>query len=197
MTVLLDVGTGRADPADYLDRSELRGRYESYCRRQAARLVQMMPRDAVRPLYRQARAEAVRNDALTDTGESDPLALLVLHCRSILPLPPFDVWLDDLRRNPDGHFSDLEESMDGPTAATPSTMEARPLVALGRPWTAHLESFREAGLWRGFISFHEDGSGRAHRTAAVFCEPGPRELRERFLTFENAALEAFLRSALP
>jgi len=31
----------------------------------------------------------------------------------------------------------------------------------------------------------------------VFCESNAGELRERFLSFEHAALEAFLRSALP
>lgn len=185
------------DPLQYLAEEELRERYDAYRRRQAARLVQMLPRDAVRPLYRRARAEAARADALIHDGADDPLALLVHYCQDLLPLPPFQVWLDDLRHHPDGHFADLEESTDGPTADAPSTMEVRPMVVQGRPWVAQLRSFREAGLWRGYIAFQEEGSSCAHRTAAVFCEDGPGALRERFLAFENTTLEAFLRSALP
>lgn len=182
---------------DYVAVEELQRRYESYRRRQASRLVQMLPREAIRPLYRRARGAALRADALGDEGESDPLALLVAFCGDLLPLPPFEVWLEDLRSHPDGHFADLEEATDGPTSEAPSTMEVRPMKVRGRSWLAQLRSFREAGLWRGYISFQEEGSERVHRTAAVFCEPGPGELRERFRSFEDNALEAFLRSALP
>jgi hypothetical protein len=188
---------GSGAPLQQVADAELRRRYEAYCRRQASRLVQLMPREAVRPLYRRARDEARRADALADGGETDPLTLLVRYCRGLLPLPPFEVWREDLRRYPEGHFTDLEESADVPTADAPSTMEVRSLEARGRRWLAHLRSFREAGLWRGYISFEEEGSGRAHRTAAVFCEADAAALRERFLSFEAAALEAFLRSALP
>lgn len=192
-----DLTTRGVDPLHHVGETELRHRYGSYRRRQAARLVQLLPREAVRPLYRRARDEARRADALDDAGEADPLALLVRYCERLLPLPPFDVWRDDLRLHPDGHFADLEESADGPTSDAPSTMEVRPLDYYGRPWLAHLRTFREAGLWRGYISFEEESSGRVHRTAAVFCESDPGELRERFRSFEHAALEAFLRSALP
>lgn len=192
-----EVPTHGADPVALATGEDLHVRYEAYCRRQAARLVQMLPREAVRPLYRRARNEALRADSMPDEGEHDPLALLVRYCRALLPLPPFQVWADDLRRHPDGHFADLEESVDGPTADAPSTMESRPMSLHGRSWVAQLRSFREAGLWRGYISFQEEGSRRVHRTAAVFCEEGPGELRERFLSFEDTTLEAFLRSALP
>jgi len=186
-----------ADPLQYVSESELRERYDSYRRRQAARLVQMLPREAVRPLYRRARDEAIRSGAVGVGDDGDPLALLMRWCERLLPLPPFDVWMEDLRLFPDGHFADLEESTDGPTADAPSTMEVRALEVRGKPWLARLRSFREAGLWRGYIAFEEEGSGRVHRTAAVFCEADAAELRERFLSFERAALEAFLRSALP
>ena len=186
-----------SDPLQYVSESELRGRYDAYRRRQATRLVQMLPREAVRPLYRRAHEEAVRSGAARAQDEPDPLALLLRWCERLLPLPPFDVWLEDLRRHPDGHFADLEESTDDPTADAPSTMEVRALEVRGQPWIARLRSFREAGLWRGYIAFEEEGSGRVHRTAAVFCEADAGELRARFLSFEHAALEAFLRSALP
>lgn len=185
------------DPLQYVPEAELRGRYDAYRRRQAARLVQMLPREAVRPLYRKARLHAIRSGTLGADDDADPLALLMRWCERLLPLPPFDVWAEDLRRFPDGHFADLEESTDDPTADAPSTMEVRALEVRGKPWLARLRSFREAGLWRGYIAFEEEGSGRVHRTAAVFCETEAAELRERFLSFERAALEAFLRSALP
>lgn len=185
------------DPLRHVAESEFRERYERYCRRQASRLVQLLPREAVRPLYRRARDEARRADVLADGGEADPLALLVRYCRALLPLPPFEVWREDLLANPEGHFDDLEESADAPTADAPSTLGVRSLQVQGRAWLAHLRSFRETGLWRGYISFEEEGSGRVHRTAAVFCESDARELRDRFLSFEHQALEAFLRSALP
>lgn len=184
--------------ADELARTdEWQGRYGAYRRRQAARLVQMLPRDAVRPLYRRARDEARRLGALREGGEEDPLALLVGFCERLLPLPPFEVWLSDLQAHPDGYLTDLAESAEGPTAEAPSTMEVRPMEYNGRPWLARLRSFREQGLWRAYIAFEERDSGRVHRTAAVFCEDHPSDLRERFLAFESAALQAFLRSALP
>ena len=185
------------DTLDFVADGELRQRYAAYRRRQAARLLQVVPRDAVRPLYRRARHEAVRSDLLTEGDVADPLALLVRYCETLIPLPTYSVWLADLRDHPEGHFADLEESADGPTVESPSTMGIRQLIVRGRSWLAHLRSFRDEGLWRGYISFEEEGSGRVHRTAAVFCEPGAGELRERFFSFEEGTLEAFLRSALP
>ena len=87
--------------------------------------------------------------------------------------------------------------MNGPTADAPSTMEARTFQYLGQAWMARLRSFRDAGLWRGYIAFEEGESGRVHRTATVFCEQDPGALRERFAMFDSVALQAFLRSALP
>ncbi len=194
--IAADLSARGIDPLRYVSESELHERYDAYRRRQAARLVQMLPREAVRPLYRRARDETARSGE-AGLDDRDPLALLLRWCERLLPLPPFGVWLDDLRRFPDGHFADVEESAGGPTADAPSTMEVRSLEVRGKPWLARLRSFREAGLWRGYIAFEEEGSGRVHRTAAVFCEADPAELRERFLSFERPALEAFLRSALP
>lgn len=183
------VGTPQSQP--------LQDRYEAYRRRQAARLVHMVPRDALRPLYRRARDEARRLGVLGEGGEVDPLALLMDFCQRLLPLPPFEVWSRDLESHPDGHLIDLADSAEGPTAEAPSTMEVRSLEYNGRPWLARLRSFREQDQWRGYIAFEERDSGRVHRTAAVFCEDHPGDLRERFLSFESTALEAFLRSALP
>jgi hypothetical protein len=178
------------------DVAELRLRYGSYRRRQAARLVQILPRDAVRPLYRRAREAACRGSA-ADTPADDPLALLVEYCERLLPLPTFELWCEDLACNPEAHLSDLDEAPGGPTFDAPSTMATQGLTYAGRTWTARLCAFRDDAFWRGYIAFEDRGRGRVHRTGSIFCEPDPGELRRRFLSFEPPALEAFLRSALP
>ncbi|MGD8320025.1 MAG: hypothetical protein PVJ02_06210 [Gemmatimonadota bacterium] len=178
--------------APYLSAEELEMRYAVYRRRQASRLVQMLPRDAIRPLYRTARRAAGAPESL-----GDPLALLVAFCEELLPLPSFDVWCDDLRAHPDAHLADLDDSVDGPTADAPSTLAVQEVEVGGRRWRAHLRAYRDAGLWRGFIAFEDRDAGSVHRTAVVFCEGRPGDLRERFLSFGPAALRAFLRSALP
>ncbi len=187
----------------YVDVDELHARYALYRRRQAARLVRMLPKEAVRPLYRRARAEVARAEA-TRVGtrglaadNDDPLALLMDYCERLLPLPSFDIWVADLAGNPHAHWADLEDSLEGPTADAPSTMGARSFRVGGRDWLARLRSFREAGLWRGYIAFDESATGRVHRTATVFCEHEAEGLLARFEAFDSSALEAFLRSALP
>lgn len=176
----------------WVSADELHVRYAAYRRRQASRLVRLLPRDAVRPLYRRARAAA------TDAPLSDdPLSLLLSFCERLLPLPTFDAWYEDLSANPDAHLADLDDAVDGPTADAPSTLEVRVLEHGGRSWLAQLRAFRDQGLWRGFIAFEDRETGRVHRTATVFCEGRIGELRERFLSFESTALRAFLRSALP
>jgi hypothetical protein len=158
----------------------------------------MLPRAAIRPLYRQAYALAAREEVgRAAAGADDPLALLMWFCERVLPLPPFATWCEDLERNPRAHFADVEDSLDGPTADAPSTMEVRAFEHRGRKWLARLRAFRNAGLWRGHIAFEERTSGRVHRTAPVFCEQDAETLRERFLSFDSAAFAAFLRSALP
>jgi hypothetical protein len=62
---------------------------------------------------------------------------------------------------------------------------------------AHLRSFRDGDAWRGYIAFEEQASKNVHRTALIFRESDPADLRDRFLDFEAVALAAFLRSALP
>ena len=123
--------------------------------------------------------------------------MLIGFCETLLPLPPFDVWERDLRAHPEAHLRDLDESPEAPTAEAPSTVEVRTFDHAGSEWWALLKSFREASVWRGYIEFEDAGSGRVSRTALIFSESDPAALRERFLTFENAALEAFLRSTLP
>lgn len=133
----------------------------------------------------------------TASRPTDPLAVLLEYCEELLPLPPFDVWKEDVRRNPSDHLRDVDDSAHAPTAAAPATLEVRTFEWLNQPWSAHLRSFRDREGWRGYIAFEERRTGRVHRTALIFHEADPTDLRERFLAFESISLGAFLRSALP
>lgn len=183
-----EVGAELVEPSA----TELRARYDAYRMRQARRLVAMMPREAIRPLYRRA----LRGGGVTAL-EKDPMTRLVEFCETILPLPPFDVWLEDLRRNPGAHLGDLEDAADAPTAVAPATLESRSMRRSGDRWVARLRGFRDRDAWRGFIAFEDRDTGVVHKTALIFREPDPGSLRERFLSFESATLEAFLRSSRP
>jgi hypothetical protein len=175
-----------------LSRGELLSRYEAYRRRQARGLLRLIPREAIRPLYRRAIAGAREPEA-----DSDPLGALVGYCERLLPLPPFEVWCDDIRRNARAHLLDIDDSADAPDSEAPVTVETRDFSFADRPWTAHLRSFRDGAAWRGFIAFEDRESTSIHRTALIFRECDPVDVRERFMSFEKTALEAFLRSALP
>lgn len=173
--------------------AELEVRYQAYRRRQARSLVGMLPREAVRPLYRRA----LRDSEGPSDGD-DPMGLLLASCEELLPLPPFDVWLDDLRARPDAHWRDMEGSAEAPTATAPATIDVRDFARGASRWMARLRGFRDHDTWRGFIAFEEEHrSGPVYRTTLVFRESGPSELRDRFRGFDSGSLEAFLRSALP
>ncbi|MDZ7780912.1 MAG: hypothetical protein U5R14_13405 [Gemmatimonadota bacterium] len=185
--VIASVGSATAR-----DESELRELYEGYRRRQARRLVAMLPREAVRPLYRAALHASPRG-----ASDPDPLRLLVEYCATLLPLPPFSVWVKDHERFPSAHLREWAESADPPTAADPVTLARRRLRCFGESWEVRVRAFHEGGAWRGFIAFEGSSPSEVHDTAVVFRETGPEQVRERFLDFEEAALEAFLRSTLP
>ena len=178
----------RVEPAEV----ELREEYADYVERQARQLVALLPREAIRPLYRAARA-----DRSLDTVPDDPLAKLTAYCGRLLPLPPFHVWVDDVRRNPEAHLAELDEAPDAPTALAPATLVSRRLTRGAGRWVARLRGYRDGDTWRGFIAFEDSASGTVHRTTTIFRETDPRDLRRRFLAFEPGTLEAFLRSALP
>lgn len=172
--------------------SELLTRYEAYRRRQARGLLHMMPREAIRPLYRRAVM-----GGFAEADPTDPMEALVAYCERLLPLPPLETWIEDVKKNPEAHLHDVEDSPDAPTADAPVTFESRQFSVGGESWSAHLRSFRDGDAWRGFIAFEGPHSTRIHRTALIFREPDPVDVRERFMSFEPAALAAFLRSALP
>jgi hypothetical protein len=192
VTVVFQDLAGQAPFPGHLAKEELLDQYRAYRKRQARGLVRMLPREAIRPLYRRARAAGHGVDAA-----SDPLAVLVDYCETLLPLPPFERWYEDLAASPAAHLHDLDDSATAPTADAPATVEARALELDGAPWIAYLRSFRDGSAWRGYIAFEDAHAGRVHRTALIFRENDPADLRDRFLDFEPVALAAFLRSALP
>ncbi|MGD2046393.1 MAG: hypothetical protein PVJ80_03590 [Gemmatimonadota bacterium] len=175
-----------------LSRNELLGRYHAYRRRQARGLLGMLPREAVRPLYRRALGAGP-----VEESTSDPMQTLLAYCEGMLPLPPFEVWREDVRCNPEAHLRDVDASADAPSADAPATIATRWLAIGGRTWAAHLRSFRDGDTWRGFIAFEDSESRGVHRTTLVFREADPTDVRGRFMGFEAPALGAFLRSALP
>jgi hypothetical protein len=185
-------GHEHARPHARGEREELLLEYRAYRKRQARGLVGLLPREAVRPLYRRA----VRA-GYADASLRDPLATLVAYCETLLPLPPFERWCEDRASSPEAYLHDLDDSAEAPTAEAPTTVEARTFDFDGTPWTAYLRSYRDETAWRGFIAFEERATGRVHRTALIFRESDPTEIRDRFLDFAPVALSAFLRSARP
>jgi hypothetical protein len=171
---------------------ELRARYRAYRRRQARGLIRLLPRDAVRPLYR--RAVAANGGG---SGADDPLEVLVRYCEALLPLPPYEAWKADHLSNPLAHLHELDDSAEAPCVKAPATLDARFLEHDGRRWVAYVRSYREGSVWRGFIAFQCERSTRVLRTTVIFRESTAADVRVRFLDFDEGALRAFLRSCLP
>ena len=171
---------------------ELEVQYAAYRRRQARGLVRMLPREAVRPLYRRALSQGFGAEAA-----DDPLGALLSYCERLLPLPPFETWREDVHRHATAHLQDLDDSADAPTADAPTTVTTRRFALDGGRWVAHLRSYREGDTWKGYIAFEEEDAERVHRTTLIFRESDPVHVRDRFLDFDLASLQAFLRSALP
>lgn len=174
--------------------AQLRRLYQGYCRRQITSLLSLVPRSAVRSLYRAARRWAVEREL--HEGK-DPLATLVMYCEMVLPLPPFPVWLEDFHRYREAHVAELATAPEGVEESGPVTMEVRSLEVDGRRWYAALSVFRRDGVWRGYVTFRAEASQTSVRTADIFrCQELP-EIRDRFREFDAATLRAFLRSTLP
>lgn len=173
---------------------ELDKRYRAYRARQAQAFVSLIPREAIRPLYSRARVWA--SESGLPAGK-DPLATLLLFVEDLLPLPPFQVWMEDRASNLDAHLQ--EEFASGPAhhrRSSPVTVASRGLEVGGRRWHASLRLFRRDEAWRGFISFRAAEDPDVLRTADIFREDDPEEIRSRFLAFHSGTLAAFLRSVL-
>lgn len=188
------VGSGTSFEGTGETRAPLLRIYRGYRRRQISALLALLPPDAVRPLYRRARRWAMDRDA---HDEKDPLATLFRFCGTVLPLPPFPVWLADFRDHRASYLEEIDGAPPGVAEGVSVTMDVRTLTEGGSRWYATLSIFRRDDSWRGYVAFRADGSDMSVRTADIFHAADPVEIRDRFRQFDEETLKAFLRSTLP
>ena len=184
----------RTPAADPPAASALRRRYREYRHRQAVGLLELMPREGVRPLYRQAREWAISHGM---HESKDPMATLHRFCGELLPLPSFEIWLADYETHRLAHLKAGVAFPHAGESSEPVTVEHREVVQGGDRWHASLDVYRDGDLWRGYLRFHRHSTEAHVRTGDIFCEEELQDLRERFLSFTSATLAAFLRSVLP
>lgn len=178
----------------------LRAIYEQYCVHEARELVALLPREGRRAILRDELARQA-----SGVEESDHLLdvdAVYRAARRMLPLPPYERWVPLYLANRRAYLERLGIP-PVPAREAPVTVATRPLA---HGWWAHLDLRRAGGgEWRGALVFHREAQGEpaervagvTPRTAEIFRGGDPEELRQRFLDFAPAALEGFLRSALP
>jgi hypothetical protein len=167
-------------------------RYEEYRRHQARELLSLLPPEGVRALYRAARAEFSEGGAVTD-----PMALLDEFVTQHLPLPPFHIWVHDVRQNPHAHLDQPWMRDALPERSAPMTVALREESVQGRSCKAELRVYHSDAGWRGHLRFTRAGEERSWQTGDVFREESAETIVERFHEFSWPTLEAFLRSILP
>ncbi len=172
----------------------MKGRYEEYCRRQVTLLLEVVPREAVRPLYRSARIWATQRGL---HESKDPMSTLRVFCRELLPLPPFEAWLLDYEHHRLAYLSEGVGLSPLPQPMEPVAVEFSRIQYESEPWQGTLEVYRGGDAWRGLIRFQREGEEDHFRTGEIFCEDDLQELRDRFISFTAPTLSAFLRSTLP
>jgi len=192
---------GRGAPPDPVDRTvspsdtgAVKGRYEEYCRQQVTLLLEIIPREAVRPLYRRARIWATER-GLHDT--KDPMSTLRVFCREVLPLPPFEVWRLDYENHRVAHAGGRVEWVLLAEPMDPIAVDVRRMEHEAEPWHGTLEVYRGGDAWRGLIRFQREGEEGQFRTGEIFCEDDLQDLRSRFNSFTASTMSALLRSTLP
>lgn len=165
-------------------------RYERYRLNQGRELLRLLPRDGLREILARSSSEPE-----ADPADLDRLARI---CASILPLPPYSIWLRDFHENRRHYDADGSgvAAADLPEG-TGVTVDVRLFSYGPDEWVASLEIFPVPTGWRGRIRFHSTDHGTVTHTAEVFREELSTQIRERFLTTADATLKAFLRSTLP
>ncbi|CAN5814633.1 hypothetical protein BH23GEM11_BH23GEM11_14990 [soil metagenome] len=175
----------------------LRALYDQYCRSEARELLGLLTREGRRSLMRAENACGA------------DLSVEAIHeaSRRLLPLPPYEVWVQSYLGNRRAYLERLGVPAV-PARKAPVTVAIR---RVGDGWWAHLNvrCVEGEGKWLGFVAFHADsnagaegqsvppqaGTQACRRTAEIFRGPDPEVLRSRFLEFGDAAMEGFLRSA--
>jgi len=167
----------------------LRGIYERYCEREAMRLLSLIPQDAIREFYRHAAERSGEEGGQV----TDPLAVARAFARHLLPLPPYERWIPDYLANRSAYLEELSI----PSAPRREEPVAVALRHFGDGWYAALLLSDAGAGWRGCIQFHRSEGVRSLRTAEIFRGERVEDIRERFETFDEGTLQAFLRSVLP
>jgi hypothetical protein len=167
-------------------------RYEAYRRHQARELLSLLPPEGVRALYRAARAGYTEGGAV-----ADPMSLLDEFVTEHLPLPPFHLWVHDVRQNPQAHLDQPWMGDALPDRSAPLAVAVREEAVQGRWCTAELRIYHSEDGWRGHLRFTREGEDRSWQTGDVFREESAETVVERFREFGWPTLEAFLRSILP
>ena len=140
----------------------LRERYEAYCGLQASLLLEIIPREAVRPLYRRARTWASERGS---HDLKDPMATLRCFCRELLPLPPFEVWCLDYQGHRLAHVSEGMERSPSAGPMEPIAVAISRIEHDAEPWQGTLEVYR--GGKRGGGSFASGAMERRATSAPV------------------------------
>jgi len=178
----------------------LRERYETYCRDQGRELLNLLPREGVRSLLKRLRDTTDGPSALQAPVETsaETLERLADLGRHLLPLPPFEVWVDDFHKAR-AEYATIPGPPLAPEAADgqPVTVDVRPVTHAGDPWVAGLALRPLKGRWVGHIRFHRAADPTFVQTGEIFRAETPVEVRERFREFEDRTLLALLRSVLP
>ena len=156
--------------------------------------MEIIPREAVRPLYRRARIWATER-GLHDT--KDPMSTLRVFCREVLPLPPFEVWRLDYENHRVAHAGGRVECVLLAEPMDPIAVDVRRMEHEAEPWHGTLEVYRGGDAWRGLIRFQREGEEGQFRTGEIFCEDDLQDLRTRFNSFTASTMSALLRSTLP
>jgi hypothetical protein len=202
---------GGYDPARRTGEVEdaLRAEYERYLMRQSSAFLTLVPRGGVRPLYGEARSWAKARGV---HDSQNPMPSLLAYCRAHLPLPTFEVWLQDYRACRIAHAIDAASTPLSEEDHAPKQVLTRGLDHGHRRWFAGLHLFRDGRIWRGYITFREVPSAapseprsyartreprRELRTADIFCETDPTDIERRFNEYRADTLRGFLRSTLP
>jgi hypothetical protein len=188
--------TVREDAAGHPATDTLRIRYQGYVLRQGRDLLALLPREGVRDLVRAYRARPDGSTALTQPLLED----LAAFAATLLPLPPFGVWLEDFSRHRAAHLEQSEPPLaDGPAApgGESVTVDVRSFAMAGQEWMGELRVRPVPEGWRGSVLFHRPGAEKAGCTGEIFRERDLTALRERFDACDGVTLQAFLRSTLP
>ena len=134
-------------------------------------------------------------------------AALLAYVLDTLPLPPFEVWLQDFGRNRFEHAVMGARHVARDATSRPVPVDRRLVRHRTRRWSARLELTQDGARWRGCIAFEmargaspappERETPDAFRTTEIFVENNPRVIRDRFRSYHEETLRGFLRSVLP